>query len=445
MKIKANKIATASMALVTALSPIMYSLPVNAAAPALSNTSVSVNVGKTVTLSMKNVKSGTKVAWKSSNKKIATVSSKGVVKGIRTGSAYVYATVSKKQYKCKVTVNKSSSNVKVQSIGLTSTIGTTVQAGSSGYIIASVSPSNAKNRTVSYKSNNTKVVSISKSGKFNAKKAGDATITVTAADGSKVSSTISIHVNPFSTPVSSVKIVVADGYSDKIYVDPNNGTQLKAYVSPSNATNRKVMWESLNQSIATVNGDGWVVGRSAGTATIRVTALDGSRKYSTIKITVCPTGEVGIRKVAPKSQTTVRKLLNIFNFGIIVDPSAQNSCDGQTRSIVLSQYSDDFSYHEIGHVIEYITEYVGGSSIDSIYASERSSFPGNATRISNSSEYFAEAYAMYTKSPSTLRTTCPQTYNYIRNCLTKVLPKLVKDKDLENKVRLGGLTYNCGK
>ena len=117
MKIKANKIATASMALVTALSPIMYSLPVNAAAPALSNTSVSVNVGKTVTLSMKNVKSGTKVAWKSSNTKIATVSSKGVVKGIRTGSAYVYATVSKKKYKCKVTVKSASSNVKVQSIG----------------------------------------------------------------------------------------------------------------------------------------------------------------------------------------------------------------------------------------------------------------------------------------------------------------------------------------
>lgn len=52
---------------------------------------------------------------------------------------------------------------------------------------------------------------------------------------------------------------------------------------------------------------------------------------------------------------------------------------------------------------------------------------------------------MYTKSPSTLRTTCPQTYNYIRHCLTKVLPKLVKDKDLENKVRLGSLAYNCGK
>lgn len=278
MKIKANKIATASMAIVTALSPIMYSLPVNAATPALSNTSVSVNVGKTVKLSMKNVKSGTKVAWKSSNKKIATVSSNGVVKGLKKGSTYVYATVSRKRYKCKVTVKSASSNVKVQSIGLTSTIGTSVQAGSSGYIIASVSPSNAKNRTVSYKSNNTKVVSISRSGKFKAKKAGDATITVKAADGSNVSSTISIHVNPFSTPVSSVKIVVADGYPDKIYVDPNNGTQLKAYVSPSNATNRKVMWESLNQSIATVNGDGWVVGRSAGTATIRVTALDGSRK-----------------------------------------------------------------------------------------------------------------------------------------------------------------------
>lgn len=220
MKIKANKIATASMALVTALSPIMYSLPVNAAAPALSNTSVSVNVGKTVTLSMKNVKPGTKVAWKSSNTKIATVSSKGVVKGIRTGSAYVYATVSKKKYKCKVTVKSASSNVKVQSIGLTIRGNKlpTFDVGVTGYIDYTVSPSNAKNRTVNFKSSNSKVVSISSTtGRFTTKKAGTAVITATAADGSKTQSQITLTVKKLPTLISSIKVQLKSGCKSTLY------------------------------------------------------------------------------------------------------------------------------------------------------------------------------------------------------------------------------------
>lgn len=87
-----------------------------AAKPKLNKTKVSIKKGKTVKLKLKNNKK--KVTWKTSNKKIATVSKKGVVKGIKKGKAVITASikVTKKKtrkFKCKVTVTenkKASSN-----------------------------------------------------------------------------------------------------------------------------------------------------------------------------------------------------------------------------------------------------------------------------------------------------------------------------------------------
>ena len=71
----------------------------------LNRKSVTLKVGKKYTLRVKNTKK--KVKWKSNNKRIATINSKGIVKAKRAGKTRVYARVSGKKLYCKIIVKKS--------------------------------------------------------------------------------------------------------------------------------------------------------------------------------------------------------------------------------------------------------------------------------------------------------------------------------------------------
>ena len=73
-----------------------------AAKPKLSKTKLTLTVGKTAKLKVKNYK-GT-VKWSSNKKKTATVSKKGVVTAKKKGNAIITAKAGKKKLKCKVTV-----------------------------------------------------------------------------------------------------------------------------------------------------------------------------------------------------------------------------------------------------------------------------------------------------------------------------------------------------
>lgn len=71
---------------------------------ALNLKTLKLKKGKTKQLRLKNA-SG-KITWKSSKKKIASVSKKGKVKAKKKGTCKVYAIYKKKKYACKVTVKK---------------------------------------------------------------------------------------------------------------------------------------------------------------------------------------------------------------------------------------------------------------------------------------------------------------------------------------------------
>lgn len=139
----------------------------------------------------------TKIKWKSSNKKVATVSSKGIVKGKKAGKAKITATAGKKKAVCTVTVKKIKK--KVSKVTVTPKSLRLVK-GKSANLKVKVAPGNATLKKVIYQSGNKKVVKVSAAGKVTAVGAGSTKITVTAADGSKKKATVSVKVTNPVTP-----------------------------------------------------------------------------------------------------------------------------------------------------------------------------------------------------------------------------------------------------
>ena len=81
----------------------------DAATIKLNKSKAKILVGKSVTLKLTGTKKVPK--WISSNKKIATVSTKGIVKGVKKGTANITAAINGKKYTCKVTVNEKTVDV----------------------------------------------------------------------------------------------------------------------------------------------------------------------------------------------------------------------------------------------------------------------------------------------------------------------------------------------
>jgi hypothetical protein len=89
----------------------VLALPMSAyAAVKINKKTATIQVGKTVSLKISGAKKGTKISWASNKKAVATVSSKGVVKGVKAGTAKITAKVGKKKYSCTVTVKEKASN-----------------------------------------------------------------------------------------------------------------------------------------------------------------------------------------------------------------------------------------------------------------------------------------------------------------------------------------------
>lgn len=105
---KALSILLFAVLLITTVN-VHYGRPVQAAKKiSISQKTLSLKVGKSKKLSLKNLPKNQKVQWASSNKKVATVSAKGKVTAKKAGKAAITATVNKKKYTCKVTVKKKS-------------------------------------------------------------------------------------------------------------------------------------------------------------------------------------------------------------------------------------------------------------------------------------------------------------------------------------------------
>ena len=145
---------------------------------------------------------------------------------------------------------------------------------------SSVAPSTATNKSVSYKSSDEAVATVSSNGTVTGVAEGDATITVTTQDGNK-SDTATVTVKKAVVNVTGVTL-------DKSTLSLEVGAtgNLVATVEPSNASYKAVKFTSSDDKVATVDNEGKVTAVKAGTADITVESLMDGSKTAVCTLTV---------------------------------------------------------------------------------------------------------------------------------------------------------------
>ena len=239
-------------------------------AVSLNMTKASVTAGKTITLKAqvlpKNSDNKT-VIWRSGNTKIATVSN-GVVKGLKAGTVKITAkTVNGKTAVCTVTVKAVPSKIVLSSKSLT------VINGRKKTLKATVYPSKAANKTVTWTTSDKSVAEVSSLGVITGKGSGTATITAKTFNGVTASCIVKVITKPSSVSLDKTEAKVEVGKS----------ISLTATVLPENTDNKTVIWRSSNNNIAAVK-DGVVTGIKAGTATITARTINGMTAVCTVKV-----------------------------------------------------------------------------------------------------------------------------------------------------------------
>ena len=222
---------------------------------------------------------------------------------------------------------------------------TSISVGNSETLSATVAPENATIKALTWASSDENVATVAPDGTVTAVKAGAATITATAADGSGKSAVCKVTVTGDTTPPAhehrygdwskdgtnhwhectdadcpeqseSIKDKEAHIYTDdadttcnvcgyvrtvtpeiipvsqitlnkaEASISVGNSETLTATVAPENATNKALKWASSDEDVATVGPDGTVTAVKVGTATITATAADGSGKSAVCTVTV---------------------------------------------------------------------------------------------------------------------------------------------------------------
>ncbi len=212
------------------------------------------------------------VTWDSSDTGVATVDASGNVDAVDYGTTTITVTTEDGGHTdtCEVTVIKHVDGVTLNKET------TSLYIGDEQTLTATVSPSDASDKSVSWSSDNTDAATVDSSGKVTAVGKGIATITVTTTDGSFTDTcevTVMVHAASVSLNKSTMNL------------EYGAGDTLTATVYPVDADNKNVTWDSNDTGVATVDASGNVDAVDYGTTTITVTTEDGGHT-DTCEVTV---------------------------------------------------------------------------------------------------------------------------------------------------------------
>ena len=251
----------------------------------LNKTSLSLEKGAsetlTATVSPEDATDKT-VTWNSSNAEVASVDENGKVTANSGGEAIIMAKAGEKTATCTVTVTVPVTSISLDRESLT------LEEESTAVLTATIKPADATDKTITWSSSNTAIVTVDNAGKVTAVKEGSAIITAKAgAKEAKCAVTVQKKV----IPVSSITL-------NKTTLSLEKGTSetLTATVGPEDATDKTVTWSSSNAEIASVDEHGKVTAHTGGEAVI--TAKAGEKAATcTVTVTV-PVESITLNKTA---------------------------------------------------------------------------------------------------------------------------------------------------
>ena len=244
----------------------------------LSAETISISYGKTKTLkatvSPSNATDKT-LTWTSSDPSVVKVYQSGKIKGLKAGkSAVITVTTNSGKKTAKITVKVTHVEPKGLALNKTSV---SISKGGTVTLSPVFTPSNTSVKTVTWKSSNKKVATVSSSGVVKGVSNGTATITCKTKNGLTATCVVNVAV----IQVSGVAIKESSG----LMMQLGSSYRLTALVYPEQATNKKVVWMSSNESVATVSSSGVVTAKKPGACEIIVTTSDGGYRAS-CKVTV---------------------------------------------------------------------------------------------------------------------------------------------------------------
>lgn len=222
-----------------------------------------------LTSSVKNGTASKTRKFTTSNKKVCTVDSSGNVKAVGVGKAVITVkTYNGKSASCTITVKPKPTSVKLSKTSVT------IIKGKTAKLTATVSPSNAIDKTVTWSSSNTSVAKVT-NGTITAVGGGTATITAKTYNGKTAKCTVKVTV-----PVTGIKL-----NRTTMTLEKGDSEYLDTTISPWNATDQKVTWTSSDTSVATVS-NGKVTALKKGTATITAKSSNGLTAKCSVTVTV---------------------------------------------------------------------------------------------------------------------------------------------------------------
>ena len=161
---------------------------------------------------------------------------------------------------------------------------------------------------------------------------------------------------------------------------------------------------------------------SANTATAN-TAASAAQSTSSDEMQIV--SNVTVRSMAPRADANVLNAFENLEFKIEINPTSSYSgyFSVKAHNIILKKSSGDTIYHELGHFVGWLAGNVDTSSeFVAIYNKEKSALQSaNYQYLTKSSaEYFAESYKDYVLSPQNLQSSRPQTYEFVKNAVSRI-------------------------